>query len=45
MLEKDITIDSPLVELEEIGDECDNAAVMLPSAEVKTKDRLSYKMS
>jgi len=39
-LERDITINSPLVELEEIGNECDGATLMLPSSEVETKDRL-----
>ena len=37
-LERDITMDSPLVELEEIGDESDGATLMFPSSEVKTKD-------
>jgi len=40
-LERNITIVSPHVELEEMEDECDSTAVMLPSSEVETKDRLS----
>ena len=40
-LEKDITIDSPCVELERIDDEHEDAILMFPSSEVKTNDRLS----
>jgi len=40
-LEMDITIDSPHVELEEIEDDCNDAALMFTSSEVETKDRLS----
>jgi hypothetical protein len=40
-LEREITIDSPHVELEEIEDECDEAVLMFPSSEVETSDRLS----
>ena len=41
-LERDITIDPPPhVELEEIGDERDGAALMFPSSDVESKDRLS----
>ena len=40
-LERDITIDPPHVELEEIEDKCDDAVLMFPSSEVETSHRLS----
>ena len=40
-LEKEITIDPPLVELEEIEKESDDAALIFSSSEVETNDRLS----
>ena len=40
-LERDITIDSPHVELEETEDECDDAVLMFSSLEVKISNRLS----
>ena len=40
-LEKEITIDPPLLELEEIEKECDNAVIITSSLEVETNDRLS----
>ena len=40
-LERDITIDSPHVEIEEIDDERDGASLIPPRSEVETKDRLS----
>jgi len=40
-LERDITIDSPHVELEEIEDDCNDAALMFTSSEVEPKERLS----
>jgi hypothetical protein len=39
-LVREITIDSPYVELEEIN-ECDDAAVIFSSSEVKTNDKIS----
>ena len=41
MLERDIKIDSPYVELEGIEDECEDAVLMFASSEVETSDRLS----
>ena len=40
-LERDITVDYPLVELKEIQDKCDDAALMFPSLEVGNSNRLS----
>jgi hypothetical protein len=37
-LEKEITVDSPHVELEEIEDECDDAFLIFSSSEAKTND-------
>jgi len=40
-LERDITVDYPLVELKEIQDKCDDAVLMFPSLEVGNSNRLS----
>jgi hypothetical protein len=41
MLEKEVTIDPPHVEVEKMDDECNETVLLLPSSEVQSNDRFS----